>query len=135
MFLLFLLEYVIYKCKKSKMYEDVVMAECQNPVKLGGCMQARQGWWHITKCLTIVTLCLKDVVIGVTMVKHFVICRYPCLVRIQPPSFTGFWHSAIPTSSYNFMKMIFYTCFTSSFTVYTHSFKHLRSGVSKGFVY
>ena len=29
-----------------KMYEDVGMAECQNPVKLGGCMQARQGWWH-----------------------------------------------------------------------------------------
>ena len=28
-------------------------------------MQARQGWWHITKCLTIVTLCLKDVGIGV----------------------------------------------------------------------
>ena len=22
-------------------------------------MQARQGWWHITKCLTIVTPCLK----------------------------------------------------------------------------
>ena len=42
-------------------------------------MQARQGWWHITKCLTIVTLCLKDVGIGVTMVKHYVICHHPCL--------------------------------------------------------
>ena len=23
-------------------------------------MQTRQGWWHITKCLTIVTPCLNE---------------------------------------------------------------------------
>ena len=86
-----------------KRYEDVGMAECPRPVKLGGCVQARQGWWHITKCLTIVTLYLKDVGIGVTMVKHFVICHHLCLACIQPPSSTGFWHSAIPTSSYIFL--------------------------------
>ena len=77
-------------------------------------MQARQGWWHITKSLTIVTPIPTSFRYGVTMVTfHY----NPCLACIQPPSFTGFWHSAIPTSSYIFMEMIFYTCMYVHVTV------------------
>ena len=89
------------------MYEGVRMAECQKPVKLGSCMQARQGWLHIAKCLTIVTPIRTSFRHGVTMVKHFVICHHPCPACIQPPSLTGFRHSAIPTSSYILWKWFF----------------------------
>ena len=111
--------YTSVKNHFHKMYEDVGMAECRKPVKLGGCMQAGQGWWHITKCLTIVTPCLKDVRIGVTMVKHFAICNHPCLACIQPPSFTGFCHSAIRTPSYIFHEKSTLVSLYCNYSVHT----------------